>query len=76
MTDGFADCKRSVDQSTWRREIANFSKALFGQNIKEVAPNSLEHTGIDGGGAGKSGADLLRPCRFLDLAELQHRIVT
>jgi hypothetical protein len=44
----------AVDQSTWRREIANFSKALFGQEIQEVAPESLEQTRIAGGGAGKA----------------------
>jgi hypothetical protein len=35
--------RTSVDESTWRREIAGVSKALSGQNIKEVAPENLEH---------------------------------
>jgi hypothetical protein len=39
----------SVDQSTWRREIAAVSNTLFGQNIKEVDPNDLEHHGADAG---------------------------
>jgi hypothetical protein len=50
----------AVDQSTWRRETGNFSKALFGQDIKVVAPDRLEHehTGIDGVGAGKIVAQI------------------
>jgi hypothetical protein len=48
----------SVDQSTWRREIPNVSKALFGQNIKEVAFDSLEHEGIDAGGTGNVVAQI------------------
>src|SRR5580692_9985866 len=35
--------RTSVDESTWRREITNVSKALFGRAIKEVAPDDLEH---------------------------------
>ena len=31
----------SVEQSRWRREIANISKALFGQNIKEFPAEKL-----------------------------------
>ncbi len=40
----------SVDQTTSRREIANVSKALFGQTIEEV--DNLEHERKDGGGVG------------------------
>ena len=42
----------SVDQSTWRQEIAAVSKSLFGQDIKEVDPHNLEHheNGVDGAG--------------------------
>jgi hypothetical protein len=39
--------RTSVDESTWRREIAEISKALFGQNIKEIAPENLEHQGTE-----------------------------
>jgi hypothetical protein len=46
--------RTSVDQSTWRREIAEVSKALSGQNIKEVAPENLEHETK----AGKADKDL------------------
>ena len=31
----------AVEQSRWRREIANISKALFGQNIKEFPAENL-----------------------------------
>jgi hypothetical protein len=48
----------SVDQSTWRREITNVSAALFGQNIKEIAPDVLEQKGSDAGGAGKTQAQI------------------
>ena len=44
----------SVDQSTWRREIAAVSKALFGQDIKEVDPDDLEQQGTDGEEPAKS----------------------
>jgi hypothetical protein len=40
----------SVDQTTSRREIANVSRALFGQTIEEV--DNLEHERKDGGGVG------------------------
>jgi len=43
----------SVDESTWRREINKVSKALFGQTMKEVAPENLSREGIDAGTAGK-----------------------
>jgi hypothetical protein len=43
----------SVDQSTWRREIAAVVKALFGQDIKAIDPNDLEHRGKDVGEAGE-----------------------
>jgi hypothetical protein len=46
--------RTSVDESTWRREIAEVSKALSGQNIKEVAPENLEHETK----AGKADKDL------------------
>jgi hypothetical protein len=48
----------SVDQSTCRRKIGDVSKALFGQNIREIDPNSLEHDGTDAGGAGNIGAQI------------------
>jgi hypothetical protein len=41
----------SVDESTWRREIAVVTKDLFGQNIKQVDPNDFEHHGkVSGAG--------------------------
>lgn len=48
----------SVDQSTSRREITDVTKALFGQNIRELAPSSLEDQEIDLGGTGKAGASI------------------
>jgi hypothetical protein len=48
----------SVDESTWRREIAAVSKALFGQNIKEVDTNDLEHHGSSVGGAGEVASQI------------------
>jgi hypothetical protein len=48
----------SVDQSIWRREIAAVSKALFGQKIKEVDPNDLEHDRTDVGEPGKVAAQI------------------
>jgi hypothetical protein len=47
----------SVDQSTWRREVATVSKALFGQDIKELDPNDLELRG-KGAGAGEVAAQI------------------
>jgi hypothetical protein len=47
--------RTSVDQSTWRREVAGISRAVFGQNIKEVAPENLEHQGTE---AGRTDKDL------------------
>jgi hypothetical protein len=40
-----------VNQSTWRREITNISKALFGESIKEVALDIRE---TDGGEVGRT----------------------
>jgi hypothetical protein len=47
----------SVDDSTWRRQIAEVSKALFGQGIKEVAPENLERQGTESGKADKDLAE-------------------
>lgn len=41
----------SVNPSTWRREITNISRALFGESIKEVA---LDIRGPDGGDVGRT----------------------
>jgi hypothetical protein len=48
----------SVNQSTWRREITNISKALFGQDIKEFAAENLEREETEGGGARKVAAQI------------------
>jgi hypothetical protein len=48
----------SVDESAWRREIAAVSKALFGQDIKEVHTNDLEHHGSGVGGAGEVASQI------------------
>ena len=66
----------SADDLAWR-EINNVTKALFGQKIKEIAADTLEREATRGGRSRQSwGADLLRPDRWLDPAESQHRIVT
>ncbi len=48
----------SVDQSTWRREIGNISKVLFGQNLREIAPDNLDHAAIDLASVGKVAAEI------------------
>jgi hypothetical protein len=50
--------RTSVDESTSRREITKVSKALFGLNIKEVAPDSLEHEGTGVGRVDKVLAEV------------------
>jgi hypothetical protein len=47
----------SVDDSTWRRGIAEVSRALFGQSIKEVVPENLERQGTESGKAEKDLAE-------------------
>jgi hypothetical protein len=37
--------RTSVGQSTWRPEISSIAEALFGQNIRVVAPENLENVG-------------------------------
>jgi hypothetical protein len=46
----------SADQTTSRREIANLSKALFGQTVEEV--DNLEHERKEGGGIGHGLAQI------------------
>src|ERR1700722_11653816 len=48
----------SVDESAWRREIAAVSKALFGQNIKELDTNDLEHRGSGTGGVDEVASEI------------------
>jgi hypothetical protein len=50
--------RTSVDESTWRREITNVSKALFGRAIKEVASDDLEHERVNAGRADKLPAQV------------------
>jgi hypothetical protein len=49
--------RTSVDESTWRREIAEVSRAIFGQGIREVAPEILERQGSESGKADKDLAE-------------------
>ncbi len=49
--------RTSVDGSTWRREMAKVSKALLGQNTKEIAPENLEQQGTEAGKVAKDSAE-------------------
>jgi hypothetical protein len=50
--------RTSLDQPTSLREIANISKALFGQNVNDVAPETLNQDGINAGGVDKVAAQI------------------
>jgi hypothetical protein len=48
----------SQDRPTCQREITNISEALFGQSVKDVAPETLNNGETDAGGAGKIVAQI------------------